>query len=750
LPAQFIDGGQRAAVPVQTLVDQLGRAAQPEEVPEGGEDSGGGGGSGLDGASHWTCLCMSEAHVAVGTSLGRILLLDPSSGALEAALEEGTFPQNGLDFPSQRQSGVTVLALRGKRLLSSATDGPLRLWDIPSRTCQWYLQGHSASVHSLDASCFPLLASAAAFPDVQVRVWRVDQFDPMMPDRAMHCLEGHSKGCTCLKLSPRGERLVTGGKDCTVRVWDPEGGYPLAVFMHKQTVTCVTMPSADKAASGSDDCAVKVWDLHRFKEAGAFVGHHMAISGVHLEGSQLVTSSHDGSTKVWRTDDSGRARMSFPEDALTTDMQTLHKTAVRSQVVAGDLLVTQALGQFPILRVFNAPPPKSLDRTRTASDLGHAGLGAAPPESLASAGAEEAGPRAPGSPDKFFPAALPKRPPLDSSIHLETADPTKSRPPAGDTRALPMDRSPSGAPARSAPPAGRIEATAAIVPRGEGPPRPETDAPPSQESGGEPQAALAARSRTTRGARRERLNTREASLSPPGVIEQSGAPRAGAVTGHRGSKGAAWPNCWRLSGDRDNTVTDSPAYRAWKFRHLSFRGGPHPRVESALEHAQVIADAVLRSAHRPPPGAPPGARLPSPSPALLENNMRPGPNALSPQRLVYIHQSGQRWAAPPAITQQRFSLPTPSFAAWDSRQRGSGSARLSPLGTDTRGRPTPQGPPITGPRLVDLAAGDPRAPQPPDRLVVSSADTESAPARTPAARGRGRGRGKARSASALM
>ncbi|KAJ1470804.1 WD40-repeat-containing domain protein [Baffinella frigidus] len=154
-------------------------------------------------------------------------------------------------------------------------------------------------------------------------------------------------------MTPGGKLLVTGGRDCTVRVWNPEGGYQLAVFYHKQTVTCVSANDERFVASGSDDCSVKVWDLQKKKEEGAYVGHHMAIAGVDLSGSgRLVTSSHDGSTKVWST--LGKVRFSFPESALTPHTQGIVKAAVRVQAVSANFLVSQTMGQYPVLRVFQA------------------------------------------------------------------------------------------------------------------------------------------------------------------------------------------------------------------------------------------------------------------------------------------------------------------------------------------------------------------------------------------------------------
>ena len=57
--------------------------------------------------------------------------------------------------------------------------------------------------------------------DRTVRVWEADS------GRLLHTLTGHTRRVSAVGWSPDGSRLVSGGSDRTVRVWEPRarGGW---------------------------------------------------------------------------------------------------------------------------------------------------------------------------------------------------------------------------------------------------------------------------------------------------------------------------------------------------------------------------------------------------------------------------------------------------------------------------------------------------------------------------------------------
>lgn len=87
--------------------------------------------------------------------------------------------------------------------------------------------------------------------------------DPSMTDDFAQI---HPDGITCVSYSEDGTRIVTGGKDKTVKVWNTEDSTsPLKVFGgHLKPVTCVGITGVDEKAvvfSGSEDRTLKVWQL---------------------------------------------------------------------------------------------------------------------------------------------------------------------------------------------------------------------------------------------------------------------------------------------------------------------------------------------------------------------------------------------------------------------------------------------------------------------------------------------------------
>ena len=54
-------------------------------------------------------------------------------------------------------------------------------------------------------------------------------------------------------------------------------------------------------------------------------------------------------------------------------------------------------------------------------------------------------------------------------------------------------------------------------------------------------------------------------------------------------------NMFHVAGDRDQTVTDDPNFRAWKHKWMRARGAVDPRVDGALQHADLIHKTLINN-----------------------------------------------------------------------------------------------------------------------------------------------------------
>ena len=78
-------------------------------------------------------------------------------------------------------------------------------------------------------------------------------------------LYGHTGPVRSVALSAGGKRVLTGGEDKTVRLWDTRTGAEVRRFTgHTGPVNGVAFsPDGRQAVSGGEDKAVRLWDLEK-------------------------------------------------------------------------------------------------------------------------------------------------------------------------------------------------------------------------------------------------------------------------------------------------------------------------------------------------------------------------------------------------------------------------------------------------------------------------------------------------------
>ena len=116
-------------------------------------------------------------------------------------------------------------------------------------------------------------------------------------------LKGHSSAVRSVNFSPAGKRIVSGGHDNSLKVWDTQTGQEtLTLSGHSGYVTSVSFsPDGKRIVSGSLDNSLKVWDAQTGQETLTLKGHSGPVYSVSFspDGKRIVSGSGDKSLKVW-------------------------------------------------------------------------------------------------------------------------------------------------------------------------------------------------------------------------------------------------------------------------------------------------------------------------------------------------------------------------------------------------------------------------------------------------------------------
>jgi WD40 repeat protein len=186
-----------------------------------------------------------------------------------------------------------VFAAGGKRLVSGGLDRHVQEWEVAT--------GKPLRGGSVGSRCFSL----ALVGDGQCVVggW---SSEPMVVDLA----GGFTSNSRTNRLTPAvsltrdGTRLLTGGDDKLLRVWDMKTLKCLHTLKgHTDKVTAVAVsPDGKWAVSGGYDKLLRIWDLETGAQVRELRGHEHPIWSVAFApgGRHALSGSHDGTMRLWK------------------------------------------------------------------------------------------------------------------------------------------------------------------------------------------------------------------------------------------------------------------------------------------------------------------------------------------------------------------------------------------------------------------------------------------------------------------
>ncbi|KAF7637313.1 hypothetical protein Mgra_00003281 [Meloidogyne graminicola] len=197
----------------------------------------------------------------------------------------------------------------------------------PNSVC--HLKGHDEHV----ITCLKLRGDrlVTGSDDCTLRVWFVGTGE------CTQVLTGHTGGVWALQLSEDGKIAISGSTDRTVRVWNIETGVLMRCLNgHSSTVRCMSL-CGNILVTGSRDCTIRMWNIEEGRCIRPFIGHLAAVRCVKFAGSSIISGGYDHKIHIWNADN---GTLEHILDGHTHRVYSLHFVKERNLVISGSLDTT--------------------------------------------------------------------------------------------------------------------------------------------------------------------------------------------------------------------------------------------------------------------------------------------------------------------------------------------------------------------------------------------------------------------------
>ncbi|KCZ79460.1 hypothetical protein H312_03152 [Anncaliia algerae PRA339] len=186
--------------------------------------------------------------------------------------------------------GVWDFSFNDKYLASSSIDKTVKLWDITSGKCELTLNGHTATVRTVKIVEDRIISGGR---DGTIRIWDLS-------GNCIFLLKKHKASVRCLEIL--GDELLTGSYDGSVLLWNFKSGKLIKKLASHEARVYAVLISGDYYISAGQDCLINVYSK-KSKSTVKYQLHKSIVSNLAFctfnNEFYLVTAGLDGIIGIW-------------------------------------------------------------------------------------------------------------------------------------------------------------------------------------------------------------------------------------------------------------------------------------------------------------------------------------------------------------------------------------------------------------------------------------------------------------------
>ncbi|MEN8904869.1 MAG: WD40 repeat domain-containing protein [Clostridiales bacterium] len=198
-------------------------------------------------------------------------------------------------YPNQHIGALRSLAINadGSKLISSAYDKMIKIWDGNTGECLKTMEGHKDTVHVVEVLDNKIISGSS---DKTVKIWDI------VTGKCLNTLKEHKLSIRCFAFY--NDKIISGSFDDTVKIWDMTTGNCLDTLVgHSNYINSLAFDEKrNNIISGTNGGEIKIWDFDTGKCLKTINDKEWTSMSLKIKNDNLIACSQKGLIKIWDLD----------------------------------------------------------------------------------------------------------------------------------------------------------------------------------------------------------------------------------------------------------------------------------------------------------------------------------------------------------------------------------------------------------------------------------------------------------------